>query len=529
MFRRNDSDGSYDLIAGAADLEKLRRRRQSYEKTPLVRPRNAFLAFLENLFGGGDPFAVSPIASEISREADLKKDLRHLARKNFDNEGIADLHLVTKINKALDAKIDDSRARTDGVLDTLNTDLNQEEAFLDKCRPEKMRADMIGKLKSETGKLRTKLSNEAKRDAEHHVDLYEFRGRNEIHRTEAWGKRVSTGLILGLIGVVTFEFILNMFFFSGTDPTGFVGASGTAMILALATIFLGCFFGIAYQYTHPRAPGGGWTGIIMLPFLLFAMGFYVLLLTLVRLAGEAGDLEPIRAAGDMMMTNPFQGLLNLPALAYFFFTVGIISLVAWKYVSINGRFPGLRDRHLAAIDSTQDFDDSVAEHVDNGHDITSKYIDILDCLPNFIQKTVLPIKVLVMSHENMVDQYRDDVRDIEDAGELLFGFVHEELGRSGRKNARALRESNDLSNPAYHYDDRDQLFKERAETMIGRDMIKPEALESCRAAMQNDAAREIERMEAEAALLRTERRDKQRSENSDMEGRVTSSTSSAQE
>ena len=211
--------------------------------------------------------------------------------------------------------------------------------------------------------------------------------------------------------------------------------------------------------------------------------FYPLLLTLARMAGEAGDLQMFHTAADAIGQHPLAGLFDLPSLGYFFFSIGVIAYTAFKYISIMGRFPGLRRRVIHAERAEAAFEQEVTGAAGFLRGAANDHIEALNSLPFFIQATVLPIKNIVQDYENVVDQLTTDSQSIGNASQLLFSYI-----RSQAKNATIdprMFADGPCRTLADKFRAKLEDLRVLAARLIDREEIKPAAVERCRKAMND--------------------------------------------
>jgi hypothetical protein len=270
------------------------------------------------------------------------------------------------------------------------------------------------------------------------------------------------------------------------------------MLLSITTIILGVGFGVAYQFSHPRAEGRGWYGRIGVLVLMLVTLFDLLLLTLARLAGESGDTRMFATAAEEILVHPFAGLLDLPALAYFFFSVAVIAGVFYKFIDTMGHYPRIRSHRLAVDRAEHEFESIRLGMIEAARTMVDDAIKAVDAAPGIIQATVRAIRDLVMNFENLIDQFRNDVKDIRDAGRLLVGVVRQHVGAP----IRAVEI--DYDGELAKMDERLQSFRKRAAMLQDWDEIHPATIDACRAEMSRLGKEKIVEIEMKCDALRNE-------------------------
>jgi len=495
-IKKNEATGGHSV---SILIPPERDKRARFVKTPLLGARRGLWGFIVDLFRGGpNPFLASPVATDIDRRLKIEKQ----AKLNGNGAGDeATDALAVRVDVALSGRWQESLARADAELDRLDRHLDEEEDFLENCRPRAIKANLEGRL----GKILNDVSGElgplATTEAKRRVALDHFMTDHRLERTTDWGKPLTAQSIYLMIGITIFEFILNTLFFSGTQRSGMIGGAGLAMLLSVVTIVLGVFFGIAFQNSGSSARGGGWFGRIGAVVLLFAMVFYLLLLTLARVAGEAGDTRMFATAAREVQAHPFSGLLDLPALAYCFFTIGVIGLVYSKFIGTMGHFPGLRGRRLGLDHAEKDFDEIKRGLVEASRGQVDQALDALEAAPGLIQMTTRAISELVMNYENVVDQLRSDMKDMRDASRLLIGVVHLHAGRREGAEPPTI----DFESPIAEADARLARFKERAAKLEAWDEISAAMIEKCGEQMTAIGKEKLSEIEVRCDEVRDER------------------------
>jgi hypothetical protein len=489
VVKRND-DGTHSVtILVPPD----RTKRQPYVRLPLVRPRNGLVAFFANLFRGStNPFLASPVADAIDRTIKVEKQARVLPQ---GDEEAAEA-LVTRVEASLDRYLRASVEKADSKLDEFDRQTDEEQSFLEACRPSAMRLALDGALDQIANDVNSELGPAATTLARRQLTLDNFVHDNQIERTIWWGRPLTRQSIYLLAGITIFEFVLNTAFFSGSQRSGIVGGAALAMLLSITTLILGVGFGIAYQFAHPRAEGRGWYGRLGMAALALTTLFYLLLLTLARLAGESGDTHMFATAADDILVRPFAGLLDLPALAYFFFSIAVIAGVFYKFIDTMGHYPRIRSHRLAVDRAETEFETIRLGMIDTARTTVDDAIKALDAAPNIIQATLRAIKDLVMNYENLIDQFRSDVKDIRDAARLLVGVVRQHAGAP----VRAVEV--DFDGELTTMNDRLQVFRQRAAALQDWDEVHPATIDKCRAEMSRLGKDRIAEIETRCESLR---------------------------
>jgi hypothetical protein len=474
-----------------------RTKRRPFIKKPLVRSRNGLVGFFADLFRGGpNPFVASPIANAIDRKVKLEKQAK--AAANSGNLAPAEA-LVTQIDAQLGQYLRAAAAEADRELDALDGFLEQEANCLKNCRPSEIQSRLEGELDNVLNDVNNEFGPLAMNGARKRQSLADFIEDNQLERSLHWGKPLTRQSIYLIIAITIFEFLLNTAFFSGTQRSGIIGGAALAMLLSITTLILGVAFGMAYQFANGRAEGRGWYGRVGIIVLALTTGYYLLLLTLARLAGEAGETRMFAAAAREIQVHPFSGLLDLPALAYLFFSIAVIAGVYRKFIDTMGHFPRIRYHKLAAERSESD-----AQQVRNGmleaaRSFVDEALKALDSAPGLIEATIIPIKELVMNYENVFDQFCDDVKDIEDASRLLVGVVKQYVPVDG------ARLTADYAAPVSAMQTRLQKFQEKAAALADWDEIKQSTIDRCRKAMIDLGTSKLKQIEDKCDEVEEER------------------------
>lgn len=470
-----------------------RTQREPYVKLPLVRPRNRLIAFFADLFRGSpNPFLASPIAAAIDRNIKVEKQARALPQ----GDGEAADALLTRVEAALDRYLRGSVDKADSKLDRIDRQTDEEQDFLEACRPSAMRLALDGELDKIANDVNSELGPAATTLARRQIGLDNFVHDNQVERTIWWGRPLTRQSIYLIVAITIFEFLLNTAFFSGSQRSGIIGGAALAMLLSISTIILGVGFGIAYQFSHPRAEGRGWYGRIGILLLVLATLFYLLLLTLARLAGESGDTHMFATAADQFLISPFAGLLDLPALAYFFFSIAVIAGVFFKFIDTMGHYPRIRSHRLAVDKAEHEYEAIRFGLIEAARSKADEAIKALDAAPGIIQATLRAIKDLVMNFENIADQFGNDVKDIKDACRLLASVVRQHAGVPLRQVEI------DYGGELAKMNERLQAFRARAARLHGWDEVSPTQIDRCRTEMSRLGKEKIAEIEARCDSVR---------------------------
>jgi hypothetical protein len=455
-----------------------RTQREDYIKLPLVRPRNRIVAFFADLFRGSpNPFLASPIAAAIDRNIKVEKQARALPQ----GDGEAADALLTRVEASLDRYLRGSADKADSKLDRIDRQTDEEGHFLEACRPSAMRLALDGELDKIANDVNSELGPAATTLARRQIALDNFVHDNQVERTIWWGRPLTRQSIYLIVGITIFEFLLNTAFFSGSQRSGIIGG-----------------FGIAHQFSHPRAEGRGWYGRIGILLLALATLFYLLLLTLARLAGELGDTHMFATAADQILVRPFAGLLDLPALAYFFFSIAVIAGIFFKFIDTMGHYPRIRSHRLAVDKAEHDYEAIRFGLIEAARTRADEAIKALDAAPGIIQATLRAIKDLVMNFENVADQFVNDVKDIKDACRLLVGVVRQHAGVPLRQVEI------DYDGELAKMNERLQAFRARAARLHGWEEVSAAQIDRCRTDMSRLGKEKIAEIEAKCDSVRDE-------------------------
>jgi len=481
-IQKNAQTGNY-FVTYVPFVDRTKRR--TFEKAQLVRPRSAFIQFFIDLFRGGpNPFLASPIATAIDRR--LKVERR--AKAVSAGGGTADA-LLAGIDAQLDKYVRDAENEADAALDPLDGYIEQEENCLRKCRPVEIEARLTAKLDEVVNDVNSEFGPAAATFAKKRVALENFCEDNRLERTLHWGKPLTRQSIYLIAAITIFELLLNTAFFSGSQRSGIIGGGALAVLLSVTTIILGVGFGLCYQFSNPKAEGHGWFGRVGAVILLLTTFYYLLLLTLARLAGEAGEIRMFAAAAREIQVHPFSGLLDLPALAYFFFSIAVIAGVYRKFIDTMGHFPRLRHHRLSADRAEAEMEAVRIGMGEAARHYVDEAVKAVDGAPGIIEATIIPIKELVMNYENVVDQLRDNLKDIKDASRLLIAVVREHV------QVEASSLTVDFDAPMARFSDRLAAFRRRARELEDWDEIKQSTIDRCRKAMAERGVTTCEEIE----------------------------------
>jgi hypothetical protein len=505
-IKKIDNKGAF---SSSTPLFQDRTTRVRYEKTPIVNNRFSIFAFFSDLFRRGpNPFRASPMAAEIDRQYKIEKSARLIERaRNFTSEQIASL--MTRVHISLQRYWRSSVDRADAEMDKLDGHLIMEKGHLENCRPSSIKSALVSELNKILDNVNPDLGPIAKDCAQHESDLLKFRNLHGLQDHMSWGKDVNRSDFTQLLLIMLVEFVLNTLFFAGSQKSGLIGGAGLAAQLSIAPLALGAALGLCYQFTHPKSEGKGWIGKIFGPVIAGSAIYYLLLLTLARYAGDRGEIEIFSVAASEVQIHPFSGLLDLPALAYFFFSLAVMGAVFFKFINSFGVFPGLWKRTVAVKRSDAKFEGELLEMMDASRAKTDDEIQRLDVVPDIIQHTFVPIKELQMNFENVLDQYKNDIRDIRDAERLLVGVVggyvpvnnYVEISQSDGNYAA------DHEQQIKHYDKRLHDFWQNADLLLNWDEVSQASIDKCREEMIEFSLSNLSGIEGRAKALRQDKAD----------------------
>lgn len=500
MILRKDEGGDDFSLLVSKLVENEGEKRRPFVKSPLLPHRRSFFDWLRSVFRfKRDPFKASPFAAEIGLRERTEKSCEE-ARGREETASL-EQETIVAVNVRLKDYSKEAFDAADEVADRLDAELRDQENILNQCRPENLKSSLLTYFEERIGGLRLALAPFARDCASAAVSLQEFYEKNSLDRGTYWGKELSTGSIAAIGGIVVFEFVLNTIFFAGSNPLGLVGSASVAFLLSIGTIFLGVFAGVAFQLSHKNY-SGRIVGIVLMVVSGLASIYYLLLLTSARLAGENGELRIFSAAAEMIQSRPFAGLLDLPSLAYCFFSIAVILGVAIEFVMIMGRFPGLRRLYLNARYAEEDFEDEQADLITDSQEKGKKCIEALDHLPAFINGCRSTIGDILIDYANVRDQFVGDIGALKSAETILFGYVKGRLNGSGLTND-ALSDwgaAEATSNFERRLDDAQAL----GQTLLARDGIRPEEIDSCREDVLTATNAQAERIAAVANKILSE-------------------------
>ena len=471
-----------------------RTKRGHYEKIPIVRPRNGLIGLILDWFRGGpNPFLASPVATAVDRKLKLEKQARLATGPS------AATALATQINAALNQYLRRADRIADEELDGLDGYLNEEENCLRACRPSEIEARLETDLDEVLNDVSAEIGPAVAQVAKRHIALEHFMEHYGLAKVVHWGKPLTRQSIYLLLGITLFEFVLNTAFFSGSQRSGLIGGAALAMLLSIVTLILGVGFGFAFQFGGKKAEGGGWFGRGAAAVLALLTLYYLLLLTLARLAGEAGDIRMFETAATQIQVKPFAGLLDLPALAYFFFSIAVIAGVFYKFIDTMGHFPRIRSHRLAVEKAERDVDDIQLGMIDAAREHGDEALKALDAAPGLIQATITPIHELVMNYENVADQFSDNHKDIEEGGKLLADVV------ASHVNVPEIPLALDFAGPRKLMSERLGRFVKRADELANWEEVGQVALDRCRKKLAELSASKLKQLEARCEEVRLTR------------------------
>jgi hypothetical protein len=493
---RKDASSGWHFISYLVPVREKKRMR--YQPSPLATPQRSLFGFFADLFRRGpNPFLASPVAYNIDRRIKLEREAKGLARRG--GEG-AQAQLAGQIEGQLRAYLHRSHGRADEVLDALDIETNEEETQLEECRPNAIKEEFKGQVEEVIDDVDGHLGpvarhfHECQREHDKFIDDYSLESKKGVHA----GHRIDTRFLLSLIAVTAFEFVLNTAFFSGSQKSGMIGGAALAMILSISTIFLGVCFGWSYQFADPRADGDGWRGRLGFVVFTLATAFYLLLLTLARRAGDNGDLDMFGTAAREIQLHPFSGILDLPALGYCFFSIGVITLVSWKFVDTMGHFPRIRGHKLAIENADLAFEDvrrGMAAELESRIDAA---IAKLDDVPSILQARKLALKEILVDYENVVSQLNADIRELRDAEHIMVGVVRSYLGGDKAKYAVEVEYKEELD----YFAQRLAAFTTRIAALLQRAQVSQSAIDKSRTEMGTLGKRKRKELEHACEALR---------------------------
>ncbi|WP_066794719.1 hypothetical protein [Sphingomonas soli] len=491
MIKKNHVTGGH-YITYVPFVDRTKRTR--FVKEQMVRTPNAFIGWiLDWMRGGPNPFLASPVATRIDRRLKIEKQARRA------NGAAASSAIGSQINAALSRYVRQAMGEADAELDSLDGYITEEENCLRACRPSEIEARLDTDLNEVLNDVNAELGPPVAAIARKQIALEQFMEHFKLPRVMHWGKPVTRQSVYLLLAITIFEFVLNTAFFAGSQRTGIVGGAALAMLLSITTIILGVGFGFAFQFSSSKAEGGGWFGRVGVGVFTLVTLYYLLLLTLARLAGEAGDLRMFETAAREIQVQPFAGLLDLPALAYFFFSIAVIAGVFYKFIDTMGHFPRLRSHRLAVEKAERLVDDIQLGMIDAAREHGEDALRALDAAPGLIQATIVPIQALVMNYENVADQHGDNLKDIQEGGKLLTEVCAGHLG------VPDIPLTIDVETPRKQVIDRFKQFAARASELTNWDEVAQAALDRSRKRLSELTTEKLAEIEARCAEIRATR------------------------
>jgi hypothetical protein len=449
----------------------------------LVGSDGGLFAVLRRLFGGRPRlFAASAIADKIDRGL-------LISRQVLDRRNPSPIDPGSRLHEAVSNQLREhaisAYTRADNALDGIDDSMKQESAWLDEARPEEILSTLETKLEDKRVNLHVDLLPCAHEMMKARITWEEFKYRNALPDDVDWGKRYDLA-VFGQVGILLlFEFVANALFQSDTQQTGLIGGVLVATLTSIATILLGVLFGSGRQLTHRTVKGGGWTGGFLIALAFMLSYVFVSLLSLVRVAGESGNLHPLEAARMQLMGDPFAGvraMLDLPAFAYTLCIVALIVIVMRKFLAYNGIFPGARKRMMSYLDAQEAFEDQYDDEIADVKVIAHEHSQLLEAAPAFIVSCKVPIQTLVADHENVVEQHLHDTDDIKGAGRLFAAFVREHCDEETRKLV-SLPEQDTLNTMEGHrqkLDERHSAFAREAAELCAREDVSQRTIAAAR-------------------------------------------------
>ena len=500
ILKKNEETDDFTLLVERL-VENEGGKRKPFVKSSL-KPRNhSFFDWLRSVFRfKRDPFRASPFASEIG----LRERIEGATGDAQSRQ--ATLHRELDVIEATNTRLKDYSRRAftsaDIAADPLDNELLDQEHVLNQCRPENLKSSLFTYFEERVASLRLGLVPYARDRANASQALGEFYETNRLSRNTYAGEDLTTGSIFQIGAIVVFEFVLNTIFFAASNPLGMVGAASIAFLLSIGTIFLGVVAGWAFQMTH-RNYQGRMIGFALMFICFLATSYYLLLLTNARLAGENGELKMFSAAAQMIQTHPFAGLLDLPSLAYCFFSIAVIMGVAIKFINVMGRFPGLKRLVSNARYTEEDFEDEVADVVTDSQEKGKKCIEALDHLPAFVNGCRGSISDIMIDYENVKDQFVEDVDALKSAERVLLGYIKGQLG-NGESSSSELSDWG-TNEAVGAFEQRLRDAQARAQSLLSREGIKPDEIDRCRNEILAATNQQVDRLTTEAEKIYSER------------------------
>ncbi len=496
ILKKNEESDDFTLLVERL-VENEGGKRKPFVKSPLKPRKHSFFDWLRSVFRfKRDPFRASPFASEIglrerielaTGDAQARQDTVH-----------RELDVVEAVNTRLKDYSRQAFTSADAAADPLDNELLDQEHVLNQCRPENLKNSLFTYFEERVASLKLGLMPFARDRANASQALGEFYETNRLSRNTYAGEDLTTGSILQIGAIVVFEFVLNTIFFAASNPLGMVGAASIAFLLSIGTIFLGVVAGWAFQMTH-RNYHARTIGFVLMFICFMATSYYLLLLTNARLAGENGELKMFSAAAQMIQTHPFAGLLDLPSLAYCFFSIAVILGVAIKFLNVMGRFPGLKRLVTNARYTEEDFEDEVTDIVTDSQEKGKRCIEALDHLPAFVNGCRGSISDIMIDYENVKDQFVEDVDALRSGERVLFGFVRGQLG----KGEAAATELSDwgANDSVATFEQRLREARDKGQALLNRDGISPDEIDRCRNEILAATNHQVDRLTAEAEKI----------------------------
>lgn len=498
-IRKNEETGQHFISAPS-----VRSKRQRYEKMPLAEESRGFFAALSALFRRRRrPFAGSALADRIDSSLDFSDQISKAGKSALPGS-----LLFTRVDDQLREHASESYDRADKALDAIDADLDQEAAWLDQARPEEILNTLEARLDKKRVNLHTDLFPLADSLVQARIKLERFKHRHNLADDFHWGKRFDLAVI-GQVGVLLLvEFIANSIFQSDTQQTGLIGGVLVALLTSLATIILGVMFGMGKQRGNQTLAAGGWQGAVLICLASLLAFIFVSSLSLIRIAGEAGDRNPLERARLQLMADPLAGLramLDLPAFAYTLCISFLIATVAWKYLEYCGAFPGGRKRAVEYLDALDKFEMQYADDLDEAKAIAEEQNEQLEEAPGFIAGCKVPVQALLADYQNVVEQHWHDGEDIKGAGRLFVAFIKENCEPvSDPFELPAAAVMGGIENYRKMLADRHAAFKRAAADLCAREDVSQDTIEMARERF-ND---KVEAKLAEFALERQAMLDK---------------------
>lgn len=457
----------------------VRSSRPRFGKTPLRRPNSGFWAWLLSLFSRRPrPFIASAIADDIDQEQGFSRGV--IAGDPLTSLATGSTALESVAGRLLGFGRE-ACTRADEALDSMDDSLRLEEHWLDDCRPESIVKALRARLKDAEAETTAELRGYVASLVKARTNFEEFKARHRLDDDVGFGKPLDAG-VAGQLGVLfLLEFVLNSTFQAGLLKDGLLGGVSFAFFTSLATIIVGLTLGVGVQRRALPFERGGWQGYLV----LFAGALAALLivseLSLIRLAGDAGDLRALQTSVTELSANPFAGvgaLLELPALAYSIFILFLIASVAIKYLTYAGHYPNYRKHGLKLEEAVDRTERLLAAARDEIRAIGEEHKVKLHKAPDFIVSCKAPIRTLVADHENAIDQFSLDTADIRTAARLFDAFIGEHGGpAAGELEQRA---AGDLAPFAAQLSERHARFEAKADELCGREDVADATVDAAR-------------------------------------------------